>query len=123
LNEQFFTAYGGNPVYLAFQPIRFAPVHVTVNRVSSYLTISPFSAETDGIVSVALSVFSVFSRKAFPLGSMALCVAPTFLLVLPNKAIKCAIAVAKVLNLMFFILKSYPTRKLSQSQSFEIEHI
>jgi len=35
---------------------------------------------TDGIISVVLSVFTVFSRESFPLGSMAPCVVPTFLL-------------------------------------------
>ncbi len=34
----------------------------------------------DGLFSVALSVSTVFSRRTFPLGSMALCVVPTFLI-------------------------------------------
>ena len=33
----------------------------------------------DGIFSVALAVPTVFSRRTFPLGSMALCVVLTFL--------------------------------------------
>ncbi len=33
----------------------------------------------DGIFSVALAVPAVFSRRTFPLGSMALCVVLTFL--------------------------------------------
>ena len=64
------------PVYLVFQPIRFTPAGITDGGVSSYLTFSPLPAETGGILSVALSVTLA---RAFPLGSMVLCVARTFL--------------------------------------------
>jgi len=39
----------------------------------------PYPPEADGIFSVALAVPTVFSRRTFPLGSMALCVVLTFL--------------------------------------------
>ena len=64
------------PVYLVFQPIRFTPAGITDGGVSSYLTFSPLPAEAGGILSVALSVTLT---RAFPLGSMVLCVARTFL--------------------------------------------
>ena len=64
------------PVYLVFQPIRFTPAGITDGGVSSYLTFSPLPAEAGGILSVALSVTLA---RAFPLGSMVLCVARTFL--------------------------------------------
>ena len=64
------------PVYLVFQPIRFTPAGITDGGVSSYLAFSPLPAEAGGIVSVALSVTLA---RAFPLGSMVLCVARTFL--------------------------------------------
>jgi len=40
----------------------------------------PYPLLTDGIFSVALAVPTVFSRRTFPLGSMALCVVLTFLI-------------------------------------------
>ena len=64
------------PVYLVFQPIRFTPAGITDGGVSSYLAFSPLPAEAGGIVSVALSVTLA---RAFPLGSMVLCVDRTFL--------------------------------------------
>ena len=39
----------------------------------------PYPPKADGIFSVALAVPAVFSRRTFPLGSMAPCIAPTFL--------------------------------------------
>ena len=39
----------------------------------------PYLLVADGIFSVALAVPTVFSRRTFPLGSMALCVVLTFL--------------------------------------------
>jgi hypothetical protein len=39
----------------------------------------PYPPKADGIFSVALAVPTVFSRRTFPLGSMALCVVLTFL--------------------------------------------
>ncbi len=45
----------------------------------------PYHAERrDGLFSVALAVPTVFSRRTFPLGSMALCVVLTFLTRVPN---------------------------------------
>ena len=64
------------PVYLVFQPIRFTLTGITVGGVSSYLAFSPLPDGAGGIFSVALSVAFV---RAFPLGSMVLCVARTFL--------------------------------------------
>ncbi len=71
-----------DPVYLAFQPIRFTimPVARTCRELlPRVFTLVPMK-HRDGIFSVALSVSTVFSRRTFPLGSMALCVVPTFLI-------------------------------------------
>jgi len=69
------------PVYLVFQPIRFT---LTLHHCNPAWALTPrfhpYLLEADGIFSVALAVPTVFSRRTFPLGSMALCVVLTFLI-------------------------------------------
>ena len=61
-------------VYLVFQPIRFTSTGITDGGVSSYLAFSPLPLRAVYFLRHCLS-----SYDAFPLGSMVLYVARTFL--------------------------------------------
>ena len=63
------------PVYMTLQPIRRTAPPVTKRSVSSYLAFSPLPDESGGHSLLRCSTLA----DAFPLGSMALCVARTFL--------------------------------------------
>ena len=66
-------------VYMMFQPIRFTlPSNVTTEAVRSYRTFSPLPCKQSGIFSAALSVH-ITKNMSFPLGSMVIYAARTFL--------------------------------------------
>ena len=70
-------------VYMILQPIRCTAVYITIGSVSSYLTFSPLPCMRQG--GHSLLHYSTLA-DSFPLGSMVLCVARTFLTFSGEKA-------------------------------------
>lgn len=71
------------PVYLTFHPIRFIQLpKLPPKLVSSYLTFSPLPPQKEAVIFCDTSC--TFLRKSFPLGSMVLYVARTFLCRIPT---------------------------------------
>ena len=70
------------PTYLAFQPTRFSSGNITVDAVSSYLTISPlpYNLRCKAVSFLWHCLFrNRFRFRTFPLGSVVLYAARTFL--------------------------------------------